>query len=99
MKKDEIKSEFDEVKCRLDEYNSQLRDHMSRTALLETAVSAQKDYFEFRHNEIDARALRIWTSLDTRIKEQETALHGLPTKLLQYVSIIGGVVGLLKLLF
>lgn len=97
MKKEEIKSEFDQIKERLDVYNAQLAEHMSRTAILEKSVEMQGKHFEHRNDELDARTLRIYNTLDERVKLQQAAINGLPQKALQYISIAAGAVGLAKL--
>jgi hypothetical protein len=99
MKNEDIARYMKDLAARLDVHNQQLGEHMRRTALLEQAVELQKEHFERRNDDLDARTLRIYDNLDARMKLQEAALHGLPQKALQYVSIVGGIAGMLKLLF
>lgn len=84
----EIKDHLNEQNIKLATYNSSLEKHMYRTDLLEAGLIAQKEYFEFRHD-----------AIEKMIEKQETAFNNLPTRLLQYVSIAGGLIALIKLLF
>ena len=83
-----IKDRLNDQSIRLDTYNNHLHEHMERTALLEAGLLAQKEYFDFRHD-----------SIEKIIERQQTTFNSLPTKILQYVSILAGLVGLVKLIF
>lgn len=95
MRLDELKYEFEQVNRRLDQqnhelqaYNASLREHMGRTELLEHSVAAQREHFEYRHD-----------ATEERMERQEAAFNGLPRKALEIVSIIAGLIGLIKILF
>ena len=83
-----IKDKLNDQSLQLDTYNKSLHEHMERTALLEAGLLAQKEYFDFRHD-----------SIEKIIEKQQTTFDSLPSKILQYISILAGLIALIKLLF
>ena len=84
----EIKDHLNEQNIKLAAYNSSLEKHMYRTDLLEAGLIAQKEHFEFRHD-----------AIEKMIEKRDAAFNNIPTKILQYVSILAGLIGLFKLTF
>jgi hypothetical protein len=76
-----------EIIVRLDVCTSQLEDQLRRTVLLEAGLEAQRKYFEYRQS-----------ALDSRMDRQEAQVNGLPVRLIQYVSILSGIIAALKLI-
>jgi hypothetical protein len=88
MKSTELKEVLAEIAQKLEKYNIELTKHMARSDTLEEQTKALKEYFEYRQD-----------AVDIRMDRHEAAFNSLPTKALQYVSIMGGIVGLIKQLF
>jgi hypothetical protein len=99
MKNGDLIEALKKIQSEMHMYNLHLEKHMARTALLEAAVAAQEKHHAYTVGQLDARTLRIYNTLDERINKQEAAVNGLPQKALQYISIVGGIAGMLKLLF
>lgn len=92
--KDEIKQNLSHISERLDkldekmdENNRHLQEHMSRTALNEMLLQNQKEHFEFRHDMIERR-----------MEKQEEKFNSLPVRVLQFVSIVGGIITVMRTL-
>lgn len=81
-----IVEELKEVTKRLDIYNEELREHMMQTLLVRQDVKNNREYFQ---KQIDLMV--------ERMEKQEAAFSSLPIKVLHIVSIMGGLLALVKM--